>query len=489
MRDAAVIFLNGVRRDVRGRDALRMLAEWLRAEVGLPGTKIVCAEGDCGACTVLRSFRGSSFEVVNACITTVAQMDGSHLVTVEGLEEPGRYAPVQEAMQRCHGSQCGYCTPGFVMALAGMHERTARPTRKAVANALTGNLCRCTGYSQILDAGCAVDGGGAHALRERYLTPQLVEEAERAIEEPLELEAPPARFIAPTTLRGAMAVMATNPSCRIIGGATDLGVVVNKGGEWPATLVSLHLVSELGAVTVGRRRVTVGATATIEATRRACTTASPEFARFLNLFASPQIKSVATLAGNVANASPIGDTLPFLLVQGGVLHLAKRAEHGGAMSRRELPLSDAFVGYRRLALEPGELITHISFDRARERESLRLYKVSMRKDLDISAVSAAFWVTHADEPAARRRAASTSERYPVIAAARVAYGGVAATPVRLLEVESTLCGELTPAKVDTVAALIQAAIQPISDPRASAAYRRVVATNIFRRFADEVCRG
>ncbi len=480
MREAAVIFLNGVRREVRGGDAMMMLADWLRGEEGLPGTKVVCAEGDCGACTVLRSFRGSGFDAVNACITTVAQMDGSHLVTVEGLERSGELAPAQEAMMKCHASQCGYCTPGFVMALTAMRERHATPSRTTVANYLTGNLCRCTGYEQILDAGCAMVAPKSHSLAERYRDAASVDVCNQVTSQPLSIVAPSIRFHAPTTLRAALALMASEDGCRVLAGGTDLGVPVNKGAAWAQTLLSLHLIPDLDLVEVGRRRVTVGANATLSCVRRACEGAVPEFARFLNLFASPQIKNTATLAGNVANASPIGDTLPFLFVAGGTLHLARRAPEHGRIERRELSIDQAFSGYRRLALQPGELITHVSFDATRKGETLRLFKVSQRKDLDISAVSAAFAIT---------RVGNRSGEYPVIDGARVAYGGIAATPVRLAQVEDALRGELTPAKVASVASLITHAIAPISDLRGSSAYRRIVAANLFRRFADEVMRG
>ncbi|MSR29235.1 MAG: 2Fe-2S iron-sulfur cluster binding domain-containing protein [Phycisphaerales bacterium] len=489
MRDYSLIYLNGVRREVRGRDALLMLADWLRREEGLPGTKIVCAEGDCGACTVLRSFGGSEFEAVNACITTVAQMDCSHIVSVEAMARNGELAPAQRAMAECHGSQCGYCTPGFVMALSAMLERHESAPAKTVANYLTGNLCRCTGYSQIIDAGCAARASTAHSVSGRFLEPAAVVAVAKAAEEPFQIAAGSTSVYAPTTLRSALALAGSPAPCRVIAGATDLGVQINKGAPWPQILLSLHLVRELNFIRSARRHIEVGACATLAQLRRACGKAAPEFARFLDLFASPQIKNVATLAGNVANASPIGDTLPFLLVAGGAIHVASRALGRGPIARRVIPLTELFAGYRTLAVSHGEIITHISFDQTVAGETLRLFKVSQRRDLDISAVNAAFAVTRSDRPLSRRRSVADACAFPMIASARVAYGGIAATPLRLGAIEEMLVGELTPHKVESIAAQIAGSIAPISDVRGSADYRRVVAANMFRRFARELADG
>ena len=203
---------------------------------------------------------------------------------------------------------------------------------------------------------------------------------------------------------------------------------------------------------------------------------APEFSRFLNLFASPQIKNVATLVGNIANASPIGDTLPFLLIAGGTVHLASRPGGKGPVKKRAVPMTAFYLGYKKLAMEPGEIITHVSFDKTPPREFLRLYKVSQRKDLDISAVSGAFALTTSGRGLAR-----------VVTSARIAFGGVAATPVRVPAAEAALQGTvLSPDLIETVAQLIAGALTPLSDARATAAYRRVLAANLFRRYGQEV---
>ena len=489
MRDHALLHVNGVPREVRGREALMMLAEWLRKEVGLPGTKIVCAEGDCGACTVLRGFETPGaepcvprFEAMNSCIALVAQMDGSHIVTVEGMQQGEALAPAQEAMRRCHGSQCGFCTPGFVMALSGMLEQHGGVAveRKVAANHLTGNLCRCTGYEPILEAACTIRPSPAHAVSPRYARPDALERSRRSAAESFSVQHDGVRFFAPTTLREACTFAAENPGCRVVGASTDLGVPINKGRPMPRALLSLHLVPEMHEDRATRTGIEVGARVPLARVRHLCEEAVPEFARFLNLFASPQIKNVATLVGNVATGSPIGDTLPFLLVSNAQVHVASRPGGKGALQRRAIPMTELYRGYRQLALEPGEIITHVTFDRTRPNETLRLFKVSQRKDLDISTVSAAYSVTWEG----RRGKGPRS-----VVEARIAYGGVAATPVRLPEIESLLRGEFTRDRAEAVAVRIAEVVKPLSDVRGTAAYRAVVAGNLFRQFADEVLGG
>ncbi|MCE9619219.1 MAG: FAD binding domain-containing protein [Planctomycetes bacterium] len=492
MRDFALIYLNGVRREIRGREALMMLAEWLRKEAGMTGTKIVCAEGDCGSCTVLRAFPAPGakegavapqleFEAMNSCIATVAQMDGSHIVTVEGMACGGELSPAQSAMQKCHASQCGYCTPGFVMAMSGMLEKHDRADARTAANYLTGNLCRCTGYSTIVEAAVTVRATERHSVARRYSDPAAIRDALETTKRPMRIEHGGVKLFAPVKLRDAAAFAGLEPECKVLGAATDLGVPINKGKPMPRTLLSLHLVPELYEAKTARRGITVGARVTLAQLRRLSEKSAPEFARFLNLFASPQIKNVATLAGNIANASPIGDTLPFLLIAGGTIHVVGRPGGKGPLKKRSIAMTELYLGYKKLSLQPGEIITHVTFDCGSDHEVLRLYKVSQRKDLDISAISGAFALVLGG-----RRGKQTA---PMVASARIAYGGVAATPIRVPQAEEALVGELTEQKVEEVARLIAGSIKPLSDVRGSAAYRRVTAANLFRRYGHEVLHG
>ncbi|MEY4631505.1 MAG: hypothetical protein RIQ81_1625 [Pseudomonadota bacterium] len=484
MRDYSLIYLNGHRREVRGREALMMMAEWLRKEAGMTGTKIVCAEGDCGACTVLRCFPQEDsgplqFESMNSCIATVAQMDGSHVVTVEGIQNGAELSPVQQAMKECHGSQCGYCTPGFIMALTGMFEKHDQVDAKTANNYVTGNLCRCTGYQPILDAAVKARASKSHSVSGRYLDPAASADLIAHGKKSLRIEDDGVKFFAPVSLREAATFAFENPDARIMAASTDIGVQVNKGKPMPQAILSLHLIPELYSVKKTRTGLTVGARVTLSRLRREAEDVAPEFARFLNLFASPQIKNVATLTGNIANASPIGDTLPFLLIAGGTIHLASRPGGKGPVVKRTVPMTEFYLGYKKLAKQPGEIITHISFDRTGAREFLRLYKVSQRKDLDISAVSGAFSLALSGRGTARR-----------VESARIAYGGVAATPVRVPAAEESLRGTiLTPERIEEVAELIAESISPLSDVRGTAAYRRVLAANLFRRYGEEILHG
>jgi xanthine dehydrogenase small subunit len=321
LRNAALLYINGRKHEVRGPQAFWMLADYLRYECQLTGTKIVCAEGDCGACTVMRAFSipGKTtlqFEPINSCITLVAQMDGSNLVTIEGLKQNGALAEIQTAMVKEQGGQCGYCTPGFVMALAGLFESRGASggplTEKKVQNALTGNLCRCTGYQPITDAALAVDPRKNEPLSKRYGLPKIKKELAKAVRESLHIEADGKIFFAPVKMKQAVAFKSKNREARLISASTDLGVQINKGKINPDSHLSLHLVAEAYGIGKQGRTVTVGARATLSELRRFSKPSFPELARYLDIFASPQIKNIATLIGNAANASPIGDTIPFL---------------------------------------------------------------------------------------------------------------------------------------------------------------------------------
>ena len=561
MRDFVLIYLNGVRREIRGREALMMLADWLRKEAGLTGTKIVCAEGDCGSCTVLRAFADLAahahidvgvpggvkvgandganvganvgvdhatrsapleFEAMNSCIVTVAQMDGSHIVTVEGMQCGDELSPAQVAMKQCHASQCGYCTPGFVMAISAMLEKhgNANGARvnvasdsggranvashggavaaqhidaKMAANYLTGNLCRCTGYAPIVEAALTVRATEKHSVAGRYSNPAAITDALNTATKSLLIEHDGMKLFAPVSLREAVTFAAQNPGFKVLAAATDMGVQTNKGKPLPRVMLSLHLVNELYQAKQSRSGIVVGARVTLAQLRRLCETTAPELASFLNLFGSPQIKNVATLVGNIANASPIGDTLPFLLIADAVVHVASRPCGKGPIHKRKIEFTDLYVGYKKLALTPGEIITHVSFNATDSKELLRLYKVSQRKDMDISAISGAFSFTLAGRPKhsnssndLQSLAARKTKSPPRVVSARIAYGGVAATPIRMPEIEAALVGDFTMEKAQAVAHMIARSITPLSDVRGSAAYRRVTAANLFMRYASEV---
>lgn len=478
-RTKAAFTLNGTLIEVAGDEAGMMLADYLRRVRRLTGTKIVCAEGDCGACSVLRKFSGSKsnrFLPINSCVTLVAQMDGSELVTVDALAENERLTPVQEAMVKCHGSQCGFCTPGFVVALTGLVEKKLCENSASGAigcqeakNALTGNLCRCTGYQPIIDAATSIEPARCTSVTTRFSSKKLRASLNTALKQSLLIETDRFRFYAPTKLQDAVRYLAKHRDARIVGAATDLGVVHNKGKTELTHLLSLHLISELYELKkLKKRRISVGARVTLSELRRTLKKDAPEIARFLDLFASPQIKNVATLVGNVGNASPIGDTPPFLLVSDARVHIR------GAKGKRSVALVDFYKGYRKTALKPGELIEAIDFELPSKLDTIALYKVSQRKDLDISAVNAAFRIRWVDSKRSK------------ISDAKIAMGGVAATPLLLRKASAQLAKAKTrETAIATIIQTLHSEMNPLSDLRGSSAFRRVLVENLFRRFARE----
>lgn len=487
-RSEVVFNLNGELLRVGGEEASMMLADYLRRHRQLTGTKIVCAEGDCGACTVLKAApfesggKKARYLPVNSCIIPVASLDGSRVVTVDGMKEGEKLHPVQKAMVDCHGSQCGFCTPGFVMAIAGLVEKRIDAgqlqepiSEKEAKNSLTANLCRCTGYSPILNAACSVDLKACKSVRERNEEPADLKQLRDTVKTPLLLDLPGFRLFAPAKLSEATAFLKKNAGTALLSGSTDLGVVHNKRKRALKDAISLHLIPELYKVRkIGKSKLHVGARVTLSEVRDFVKDALiPEFADFLDLFASPQIKNQATLVGNLANASPIGDTPPFLLVAGTVVHTL-----GTTGGRRRVPIEQFFVGYRKTALKPGEFITGVEFDIPSKDELLRLRKVSQRKDLDISTVNAAFRLK--------------LERNTLIREARIAFGGIAATPLRLAKTEALLqgasladLGEGKPLRQSVVDSL-QSEIAPIGDLRSSAPFRRVTAENLMLQFLREI---
>jgi len=489
LRNSVIFYLNGVRQEVAAEQARMMLSDYLRYEKSLTGTKVVCAEGDCGACSVLKLFpheapKGSlknTFIPMNSCITTVAQMDGASLITVDALakgdpRDSDNLSPVQSAMVACHGSQCGFCTPGFVVTLTGAIEnklcqKKCGPhlTPQEAKNALTGNLCRCTGYQPIIDAATSIDLKKCEPIANRFYSKKQELELKKIQAQPYLVKNETFSIYAPKTAKDAAKYLAKNKTARMIAASTDLGVLSNKGKLKFEKLISLHLVSELYALKkMGTGRVSVGARVTLSELRNFLKDLVPQFATFLDIFASPQIKNVATLIGNVGNASPIADTPPFLLVSDAVVQVM------GPKGKRKIPLEKFYLGYRQTALKPGEIITSIDFAIPKKGESLALYKTSQRKDLDISIVNTAIRVTW------------MNPKKTTIKDVSIAMGGIAATPLRLKKTEQLLKGStLSDETLAKAVASLHPEMAPLSDLRSSSAYRRVIVENMFMKFFRE----
>jgi xanthine dehydrogenase small subunit len=467
-RDYSVFTINGQPHTVRGQQGFMMLADFLRYELRLCGTKIVCAEGDCGACTVLcyrsNQAKTPTFMPINSCIITMAQLDGCHIVTVEAIKQNGKLSPVQQAIVDHHGSQCGYCTPGFVMAMTAMFEKPKALTEQKVKNCLTGNLCRCTGYQPLINAALSIDSATLIPLSQQLTLPDLTHELMRETH----IKSQQQEVFAPTRLDDAANYKQKNPHAGFLGGATDLGVSINKGKSTPQKYLSLHLIRELYDITEVDGRIIIGTRANLGDVRRFVKSRCPELASFIDVFASPQIKNMATAVGNIANASPIGDTIPFFLVTDGKVHAYS------VVGGRQIDMNSFYKGYKITALKPEELITHVSFMVPKPQQKLKLEKVSQRRDLDISTVNAAFLFEMPDNNSA-------------IQHAKLAFGGVDAVPKRMLETEQFLMGKtLSTQVINQACALIQKEISPLNDLRGSATFRRALADGLFRKYCQEM---
>ena len=470
MRGEVRFLLNGARRTVSNAAPTTTVLDHLRLAERACGTKEGCAEGDCGACTVVLGETAGEriqWQAINSCITFLPQIDGKIVLTVEGLADGAALHPVQKALVENDASQCGFCTPGFVMALFAFQHGGESPATESVHEALAGNLCRCTGYRPIIAAAEAVA-----AAPDRFDTAEPV--LRQALASPcrddagLALAQDGQRCFAPVSLADLLALRAEHPDAHLLAGGTDLALLVTKEYRTLPTVILVTRVPELREIAVDGNAVTIGAAATYTEALPVLERYWPSFGRLIRRIGSRQIRNLGTIGGNIANASPIGDTPPALIALGATLRLASRR------GRREIALEDFFVGYRKTALADGEIVESVRIPLPRPEQRFRTDKIAKRWDQDISALCAAFNVTM---------------RGGRIAAARIVYGGMAATPRRSVRAETALIGRAWDlAAVETAAAELAADFQPISDWRAGADYRRDVAANLLRRFWLETAR-
>lgn len=471
MREHLVLYINGRRHEIRGAAAFQTLAEFIRTRLRLTGTKVVCAEGDCGSCSVLigrLTDGGLEYRSVDSCIQMMFQLDGVHVITVEGLRCGDALSPVQQAMVTHHGSQCGYCTPGFVVAMTGLIENSPPLSEDAWRCGLTGNLCRCTGYASILTAGMAAAREASPRLDELYPPAAMIGEFERLHREPFEIRSDLQTVSGPTNLATAMRFLAKHPQAKIVAGATDVGVQINKRIIAPNVFLDLNRIASLTSVELAGNELHCGARARWVDLETHCRQHVPEFAEIISLFGSPQIRHVGTIGGNLMNASPIADSLPFLFV------METEVEIAGPQGTRTVNINDFYKGYRQTDLKPGELLTGVHVPLATRTQQLALYKVSRRRDLDIATFTAGILLEQANGQ---------------IQMARVALGAVGPTVIRARKTEAYLRGKpFTEAVMRSAGELAVDEVTPISDVRGSADFRWQLTRNVFLKFFHEQMR-
>ena len=442
--------LNGAPHEVGDVSPTTTMLDYVRGNLHMTGTKEGCAEGDCGACTVVRIIDGR-FEAVNACLMQIGQADGMEILTVEGLEavNEGKLTPVQDAMATGDGTQCGFCTPGFIGALFALEQSGEDISDDVIHDALAGNLCRCTGYRPIIEAARAACG----SIVDYTPKPPVARSAEHVAGDQV--------FHAPETLADLTRLRAAYPDAMLLAGGTDLGLSVSKDRLRPAVVVHTAHVAELLNIEETDDALILGAAVSYTNALPFIERLYPSFAGMIRRIGSRQIRNLGTIGGNVGNASPIGDTPPCLIALDAILSLV--SEDG----EREIAMGDFFLDYRKTDLRPGEVIRSIRIPKLAPGQEFRTYKVSKRFDQDISAVIGAYRLTLDGG---------------TVVEARIAYGGMAATPKRATSMEATLTGAVWNEETAHSAGLKAAEdFVPLSDHRATAEYRALVAANLCTR--------
>ncbi|MBC8721796.1 xanthine dehydrogenase small subunit [Paraburkholderia sp. 31.1] len=465
-------------REIEDAPVTRTVLQYLREDAHCTGTKEGCAEGDCGACTVVIGERnpagGVEFKAVNACIQFVPTLDGRALFTVEDLRQPdGSLHPVQQAMVDCHGSQCGFCTPGFIMSTWALYEKHGHehgcanrtvPSREAIGNALTGNLCRCTGYRPIVDAAERMfDAPAPQAPVDVKALADTLATLERR--DTFQYEHAGQRFAAPRTVAALARIKQQEPAARLLAGSTDIGLWVTKQMRELGNLVYVGQIAELQKLETNDDWIEIGAGVSVEKAYAEIAKQYPELTEMWQRFASLPIRNAGTLGGNIANGSPIGDSMP------GLIALGARVIVRGGDIEREMPLEDLYLAYQKKDMAGHEFVVGLKVPArggARANLRFRTYKLSKRFDSDISAVCAAFSFI-ADGDAIREP--------------RIAFGGMAATPKRALNAEAVLRdAEWHEATAQAAMLALGTDYAPLTDMRASSDYRLEAAKNTLYRF-------
>jgi len=461
--------LNNEQHEIREVDPNTSVLDYLRNELDRVGTKEGCASGDCGACTVvLGELAGDklSYSAINACITPVGNLHGKQLITVEDLKSEQGLHPAQQAMVDCHGSQCGFCTPGFVMSMFALRKTNTEPEQEAIIEALGGNLCRCTGYRPIIDAAVQMYDP---ALEDQFSTSESSTVA--ALDDiarndtPVELHGAGRQYFSPSSSDELASLLAAHPEAQLVAGGTDLSLEFTQFLREIDTLVYTGRVREMLQVKETEHSIEIGAAVTYTDCKEVLSAEYPDLHELIDRLGSRQIRNQGTVGGNVGNASPIGDMPPVLIALDAQLVL--RSNEGS----RTIPIDDYYISYKVTDQRPGEFIESIVIPRAKPGYTFRAYKISKRLEDDISAVCGVF---------------NIAIDQGVVTSASIAFGGMAEIPKRASHCEQALLNRAwNQATVDAAMAALANDFQPIDDFRATAEYRLQVSQNLVQRLLYE----
>ncbi len=477
--DTIRFVLDGEVIELRDVEPTRTVLQFLRDDLRRTGTKEGCAEGDCGACTVVvaeltRAGDDINLRAINSCIQFLPTLHGKELITVESLSPAGTSLhPVQKAMVEQHGSQCGFCTPGFVMSLFALYKSHDKPTRREIDDALAGNLCRCTGYRPIIDAACAMyaeDESESDWLRQSHASQNVpLERVEQlralAANESRSFRSGDRTFFSPVTVEEFATLLQRHPDATVLAGGTDVGLWVTKQHRDLPVIIYTGRVAELQSLELTDTHIEIAAAVSVTDAMSTIVEHYPELDELFRRFASPPIRNAGTLGGNIANGSPIGDSMAALMVAGTSLVLQKGSE------QRELALDEFYLDYMVNALKPGEFVRLIRMPLPVAGVELRSYKLSKRFDQDISALCTAYRLELSGDK---------------VTSIRIACGGLAATVKRAKHCEAALLGKAWNKEViDAAAVALQKDFSPLDDMRASADYRMRACQNLLQRFFME----
>ncbi|WP_018897279.1 xanthine dehydrogenase small subunit [Rhizobium sp. 2MFCol3.1] len=470
MNDSIRFILNGEEVTLKDVKPTETLLDFLRLKRRLTGTKEGCAEGDCGACTVLvgRLIDGKlHYESVNACIRFIGSLNATHVVTVEHLAaKDGTLHPVQQAMVDCHGSQCGFCTPGFVMSMYGLWLSNSNPDRAEIEKALQGNLCRCTGYEPIVKAAEQVARTRPSALfdpLERTRSDIVARLWAMQGSGTISITSGEERLLVPGSLEALARILADEPKATIVAGSTDVGLWVTKQMRALNPVVFINHLQELQTITSGEGGITIGAGVTYTRAFETIASKVPTLGRLITRIGGEQVRNMGTIGGNIANGSPIGDSPPPLIALGATVKL--RSTEGTRMLR----LEDYFIDYGKQDRRPGEFVESLFVPYPAEDTHFAVYKITKRRDEDITAVLGAFYLT--------------LDEQGDVNDVRIAFGGMAGTPKRARAVENELIGRpWNEETIETVRCAFDSDFQPLSDWRATSEYRQLTAKNLLTRF-------